>query len=164
MDDPLDMLRPAASPCRAALRQRLLDRTLRELRWQRRLRRLHSLGVLAASFAAGFLTLAALMPPPPCAPVPSVVWRPVELPIRTAATGVDLEWQALDHPEEAAALYRRAGDDYLRRGAHADALRCYGNALDEGRHGDLEVNSDDSWLLIALKQARKKEMNECARE
>ncbi len=162
MQDPLDLLRP--SECRHpeadAARRRLLARTLREVRRQRRLRRLQALGVLAASFAAGFFTLAALVPPP-CAPERALV-RPAEVPA-AITTPVALEWQALDRPAEAPALYRRAGDAYLSQGDPADALRCYGNALDEPA-ADLEVSSDDSWLMIAIKHARKKEMQACPPE
>jgi hypothetical protein len=118
-------------------------------------------GALAAAFAAGFFTLAALLPPPPEAPPRSTARRAVEA---AALTPADLEWLALDQPAEAPALYRQAGDDYLRQGAHADALRCYGNALDEAQPAALEVSSDDSWLLIAIKHARKKESESCAHE
>ena len=90
--------------------------------------------------------------------------RTVEPRVESPDTPTDREWQAVEAPTRASALYRQAADDYLRRGEHADALRCYGNALDEARPRDLEVNGDDSWLLIALKHARKKERDACARE
>ncbi len=38
------------------------------------------------------------------------------------------------------------------------ALRCYAAALDEGKPDDLNVSADDSWLLMAIKNARKKEI------
>jgi hypothetical protein len=165
MHDPLDLLISSpGAPADVYLRRRLLDRTLGEVRRGRRWRRFQGVAALAGSFVAGFFTLAALLPPPTAAPD-----RPA--PPAGAGTGntalvtpVDLEWQALDRPAEASALYKRAGDDYLRQGEHADALRCYGNALDEASPGDLEVSGDDSWLLIAIKHARKKEMEQCARE
>jgi hypothetical protein len=159
MQDPVDLLRPPALPDGEPLRGRLLARTLREVRRQRRLRRLQALGVLAASFAAGFFTLAALVPPP-CAPERALV-RPAEPPA-VLSTPVALEWQALDRPAEAPVLYREAGDAYLSQGDPAEALRCYGNALDES--ADLEVSSDDSWLMIAIKHARKQEMQACPSE
>src|SRR5947208_16588196 len=104
MQDPLDLLRPNESrhPGVDAARLRLLARTLREVRRQRRLRRVQALGVLAASFAAGFFTLAALTPPP-SAPE-RVAVRPAEVPAVLPAP-VALEWQALDRPALAAALY-----------------------------------------------------------
>jgi hypothetical protein len=164
--DPLELLTPTpVPPVAGPLRQRLLDRTVVEVRGGGRRRRLQAVGVLAGSFVAGVLTLAALLPPPPSAlPVARTAPKVVADAVAPTVTAVDLEWQALERPTQAAALYRRAGDDYLRRAAHADALRCYGNALDEGTPHDLEVTSDDSWLLIAIKHARKKEMNACARE
>jgi hypothetical protein len=158
MHDPLDLLAPPATLAPSEmLRQRLFDRTVREVHRQRRRRRLQGLATLAASFAAGFLTLAALLPPP-AAPPP----RQTAGPAAPVAPAVDLERQALDRPEKATELYRKAGDDYLRQGEHADALRCYGNALDEAAPRDLEVSADDSWLLIAIKHARKKEKEPCS--
>jgi hypothetical protein len=164
MHDPLDLLSsPPGPPADVILRRRLLDRTLGEVRRGRRCRRLRSLAALAGSFVAGFFTLAALAPPPNDAPD-----RPARQAVEPGGTAlvapVDLEWQALERPAESSDLYKRAGDGYLRQGEHADALRCYGNALDEAAPGELEVNGDDSWLLIAIKHARKKEMDECARE
>jgi hypothetical protein len=162
MDDPLELLGPTRG-AGEALRQRLFERTLREVRRQRRRRRLQSLAALATAFAAGFFTLAALLPVPPAGPQRSLSLQTVESPVEPVEPA-DLEWQALDRPTEAPALYRQAGDDYLRRGGYADALRCYGNALDEARPGALEVTGNDSWLLIAIKHARKKEMDQCAHE
>jgi hypothetical protein len=163
MDDPLDLLTIPPGTGATPLRHRLLERTILEVRRQRRWRRIQGVAVLAGSFAAGFLTLAALLPPPadPAARTP----RPVaERRVVPAANPVDLEWQALDRPTDAPALYHQAADAYLARGEHADALRCYGNALDESPPRDLEVSSSDSWLLIAIKHARKKEMDACERE
>jgi hypothetical protein len=163
--DPEDLLTPSPLPPAESLRRQLLDRTVRQVRRGGRWRRLQAVGVLAGSFAAGLLTLAALLPPPPSSsPVRKTAPQAVARAVPKVVTAVDLEWQALEKPEDAAALYRRAGDDYLGRGEPADALRCYGNALDEGTTSDLEVSSGDSWLLIAIKHARKKEMDACRHE
>jgi hypothetical protein len=69
-----------------------------------------------------------------------------------------LEWQAAESLELQPATYREAGDRYLRdENDLASAVRCYANALDSTSENDLAVRADDSWLLMALKQARRKE-------
>jgi hypothetical protein len=55
-------------------------------------------------------------------------------------------------------LFKLAGDRYLSELCDTEAaLRCYRNALDLASDADAVVASDDSWLLIALKQAKAKE-------
>jgi hypothetical protein len=160
MYDPLDALlapRPAAPPCLD-----VFDQTVKALRRQHRNRRLAGIGVLIATYAAGLFTVLACQPPREDLRVAAM--RPIEPPlvepVPPAPSGTDLEWIALDHPEAAPGLYRQAGDRHLADADPADAARCYGNALDTGKPQDLDVSSDDSWLLIAIKQARKKERNE----
>jgi hypothetical protein len=150
MNDPLDhLLTPSEPPPGDALRRELLGRTTRALRWKRRRRQ-----IAVAACAAGLLALC-LVPPPER---PSAPPRPAEVVAQPAdAEPVVLEWRALDRPGEAAALYREAADRYLEGGDASEAMRCYANALDEAR--SLDVNTDDSWLLIAIKHARKKELN-----
>jgi hypothetical protein len=63
-----------------------------------------------------------------------------------------------------AALFRRAGDRYLEaEGNVASALRCYRLALDLASESELAVAPEDTWLLIALKDARQKEREHGAR-
>jgi hypothetical protein len=72
---------------------------------------------------------------------------------------VALEWQALEAPAGRPALYRRAADCYLNDEADPQsALRCYAAALDEAGPDDLDLSAEDSWLLMAIKNARKKEI------
>lgn len=148
MNDPLDdLLTPSRVIPNEPLRRDLFGRTARALRWRKHRRRL----VVAAGVAA--LLALTVIPPPE---------EPIAPPARVAdaappPTPVALEWRALDQPAEAAALYREAGDRYLESGCASDAVRCYANAIDESR--SLDVNTDDSWLLIAIKHARKKELN-----
>jgi hypothetical protein len=169
MHDPLDeLLAPHPVP---APRPEVFDRTVQVLRRQRRVRRIAGIGVLTAAYAAGLLTILACQPPqepsngqsmtsrgesqsitPPSSPSP-----------RPAQMASELEWKALKAPDEAAGLYRQAGDLYLADAEPAEAVRCYGNALAAGNSQDLEVSPDDSWLLMVIKQARKKERNECDR-
>jgi hypothetical protein len=60
--------------------------------------------------------------------------------------------------KERARFFCRAGDRYLQHdGDLSAALRCYARALEIGSASDLSVSPDDSWLLMALKQARLEE-------
>jgi hypothetical protein len=162
-EDPLQGLL-APGPVFSSRLEEAFASTLPVLRRQHRLRRLGGAGVLLAAYAAGLLTVLACRPPvvePPVArgpsPAPAVAKPAPRPPAR------DLEWQAVDEPDSAAELYRQAGDQHLVESNPADAVRCYGNALDAGKAEDLEVSSEDSWLLIAIKQARKKERNPCGK-
>jgi hypothetical protein len=151
MNDPLDdLLTPSPAPPGEPLRRELLGRTTRALRWRRRRRHLAFAACVAGLFAL------CLVPPPEEPPAPPP--RPVEVAAQPADVApAVLEWRALDRPEDAAALYREAADRYLEAGDASDALRCYANAIDKG--DTLDVTTDDSWLLIAIKHARKKELN-----
>ena len=58
--------------------------------------------------------------------------------------------------EEAAALYREAGDRFLAdRNDSPQAARCYRLHLMRAGPDALTVTADDSWLLIALKQDQR---------
>jgi hypothetical protein len=74
---------------------------------------------------------------------------------------VALEWRALEQPDAAARYYREAADGYLQEGDTTNATRCYANALDEGGPGALVANTNDTWLFLAIKQARMKERERC---
>jgi hypothetical protein len=157
MHDPLDdLLGPAFSPPPGGpLRRELLGRTTRALRRRHLRRRLGAAGVLVAAYAAGLLTVAAVTPPEPAAPLREVA-RSAQPP-GPPVTPAGLEWRALERPAQAGELYRQAADRYLDEGDAGNAMRCYANALEEAGAGGLEVSPDDSWLLIAIKRARKKE-------
>jgi hypothetical protein len=69
-----------------------------------------------------------------------------------------LEVMAAQAPDERAELYRQAGDRYLEAEADPEAaLRCYGRSLDAGGAEGLTVALDDNWLLMAIKDARRRE-------
>ena len=160
--DPLEALLRPPSPAvpDAVSRRRLLDETTRELRRRRKRRRLSSIASLVGAYAAGILTVFAIQPPA----VPAVRERPVAAwSIAVMDSGADLEWRALDEPAEAPVLYREAGNRYLAADDPADAVRCYGNALDSGSPEANEVKDDDNWLLMAIKIARRKEAESCER-
>ena len=119
-----------------------------------------SVGSLVGSYAAGILTVFALhSPESPFERAKPVAART----IRVLDSGTDLEWRALDEPAEAPVLYREAGNRYLAADDPADAVRCYGNALDSGSPEANEVKDDDNWLLMAIKIARRKEAESCDR-
>jgi hypothetical protein len=155
--DPLEALL-APHPVPLDRREEVFENTLFALRKQRRLRRWTGVARMCSFYAAGLLTAFAFQPPPVEKPVAVVRTQPpADAP---AAPANRLEWQALDDPGSAVGLYRRAADQYLAEDNPAEAVRCYGNSLDAGRAEDLEVSSDDSWLLMAIKHARKKERDE----
>jgi hypothetical protein len=160
--DPLDhLLAPPPLPAGSAdLHEDLLGRTSRLLRRRRRLRHLGRAAALAACYGAGLLTVRWLTAPAPPPGPPEVVRQP-DTPPRVPApppTGLAAEWRALDGGDRQAALYQEAGDRYLAQENDPQAaLRCYGNALDTGTPADLAIAPSDSWLLMAIKDARQKE-------
>lgn len=154
MDDPLnDLLRPTCDAPSETLREDLLTRTTKTLRWRRRARQLGGIGVLVAAYVAGLLTVAAWTPLEEPVPQPVIAREPCAKPL----TPVALEWRALEEPEAAARWYVQAADGYLGEGDPENAVRCYGHALAESGPSGLEVSTNDSWLFLAIKLARKKE-------
>ena len=157
MHDPLDdLLCPVDSPPDERFQGELFARTTATLRSRRRWRRLGRAAAVAAVFLTGLLTVLAVTPvQEPVAQDAVVSLDPPPAPEPT--TPVALEWRALERPEDAARYYRAAGDSYLQEGDPDNATRCYANHLDEGGAPALEVNTTDTWLLMAIKQARLKE-------
>jgi hypothetical protein len=163
--DPCDeLLTPGPTPADLEpLRGRILQRTLPALRRRRWLRRLAWAAALAACYAAGVLTLGLRPAPPPTEQgrreqPPDPPPTPAAVEDRSARAR---EWQALETPERRAALYREAADRYLAEDDDVTAaLRCYGASLDHGGGEALETKPDDSWLLLAIKDARQREKND----
>jgi hypothetical protein len=152
--DPLaDLLRPPTPPADGeALRQALREQTTRRVRRRGRLRLLARVAALAACYLAGLATAHLPRPAP----------RPAERAAPRAAVPPDavaLEWRALEGGAGRARRYREAGDRYLDQSDPESALRCYGAALDE-EDGDGAVTAGDSWLLMAIRQARQKEKDD----
>jgi hypothetical protein len=168
MDDPMpdpdpldDLLGPKPAPPPSA---EVLAGTLRVLRRRRQVRRLGGVAVLATTYAAGLLTVLAFQPPAPAPPPVVRVGPPAEPRLgkkveraRTAVPAPAEPAQQEVTADGAALLYRQAGDLFLAEDDPAEAVRCYGNSLDNGRTIDLEVKAEDTWLLMAIKTARKKE-------
>jgi len=173
--DPVEQFlhRPFAVTADPALQQQLLSETLRSLRWKRRRRSAVMIGFVAASFLAGAICTHLLHAPAapdedrqqakrPVVPVekPVGVPRPADNEAGPAPGGnaVALEWTAFDEPERHGDLYRQAGDLYVRENQDYEAaLRCYTQALDANSEENLTIAPDDNWLIMALKEARKKE-------
>ena len=167
LPDPLlELLKPSAPPESTALRQRLREQTSRQVQRRRLTRRLD----IAASLAACLLALATVVyvidrfrpqPVKEAAPVvtaPKPAAPPVEAEEETASP-VALEWRAFDSQSNRAAAYFLAGDKYLEAGQDMEsALRCYAQALDECTPAEMEIAPDDNWLVVSLKNARRKEM------
>jgi hypothetical protein len=161
--DPLEALLapPVAPGGDAGLREAVFRRTAEVLRRRRRLRALARGGALAACYLAGLLATHGLEHRPPAAPTESLTRPPqAGAPVvpPAAVSALAAEWQAFDSPDRGAELYRRAGDRYLTEEADPlAAVRCYGNALNSGTAQDLAFDANDSWLLMAIKDARQKE-------
>jgi hypothetical protein len=167
MSDPLDDFLDCGVSCEPAdaLRQTLRARTTGVLRRRRRLNKLAGVGALVACFLAGMATMYALVPRVPIAGQPAseapavavhkVDPAPVEQPAQSARA---IELAADTQPDRRAARLRQAGDLYLQQEQdYAAALRCYTQALDTGDAQALAFSPDDTWLEMALKDARRKE-------
>jgi hypothetical protein len=151
------------------LRERLRRQTLDMIRSRRRRRLVGLVAALAACYVLGLVSTW-LWLPQPAPPVSSAATRP-EIPPETSpephvadlegdtdVPALVLERRGLDAPRSLqAALFRRAGNRYLDDGDIASALRCYRLALDLAPERELAIVADDSWLLMALKEARLKE-------
>jgi hypothetical protein len=166
--DPLDKLLrpdlPASSP--PVWKDALLARTTRTLRWRRRGRRLGFVAALAACYVAGIFSMRLLQPAPAVERQTDYVYVTVEPKRETHVTPVPeqpvsaltLEWQAVDDPEHAPELNRRAGDRYFAdENDLASAVRCYKRFLSACPDKELEIAPQDNWLLVTLKNARLEE-------
>jgi hypothetical protein len=164
--DPIDsMLRPPSPAENEPLRQAVYTQTQRVLHRRRRLRQFAYAASLLLSFAAGALATWTALPArsaskdePLTAPVVSKETPAAENDM-AKSPALDDEWIAFDSTERRGELYRQAGDHYKDENDLQSALRCYGNALDNGTEQDLKISPNDNWLLMAIKNARQKENN-----
>lgn len=164
--DPLDaMLRPPSPPDDDTLRQAVYTQTRRVLHRRRRLRRFAYAASLLLSFAggAGVMRMAARTDPVERASI-----TPQNTQVNQGAdasrsptpddSALDAEWVAFDSTQRRGELYRQAGDRYMTEEIDPQsALRCYGNALDNGTEQDSVISTNDNWLLMAIKDARQRE-------
>jgi hypothetical protein len=167
MSDPLEdfLCRDFSCEASEALRQALRERTGRVLRRQQRLKKLALAGAMAACFLAGMTTMYGVLPlfaakSEPQPPVANVATKKIEpataeQPLPSAQM---VELQARAQTAERVARLRRAGDLYLlEEQDYAAALRCYAQALNDADAQTLEISPGDTWLEMALKDARRKE-------
>jgi hypothetical protein len=156
------LLCPGPTSDAGPLREALLRQTRRVVRRRLWGRRLAAAAALTACYLAGIGTARLTERPVARPEAPLFAQRseksaePTPPPASPAPEA--LEWQALDNPQPQPDVYREAGDRYLAEEAdYESALRCYRGALDSGADKDLAVQPGDSWLLMALKDARQKE-------
>jgi hypothetical protein len=158
LDDFLD--HPPSAPASHTLRDALLQRTAAMVRQRRRVRLLVGAGAVAAAamLAVGIVWLrwpgeAKPLQEPPIAQKQPEAPTPPEPTASNAPPPVVLEWQAFDAPpEQKAALYRQAGDRYVKDTDDlAAAVRCYGHAVRTASAQELIVSENDNWLVRAIK-------------
>ena len=166
LPDPLqELLQPAAHDEPSELRERLRKQTSRSVRRRAALRLLACAGSVAACLLAIALVSYWIdrtrRDRPPEMPPVAVVPRPLPERDATAAAEVRpvaLEWQAFDSTTNRAAAYFLAGNKYLEASEDVEsALRCYAQALDACTPDELDIAPDDNWLVVSLKNARRKE-------
>jgi hypothetical protein len=174
MNDPLEeMLRPTShEESYTALRQELLGRTLALVPSHRSRRMLAVAASLAACFLLGMLAMGLLRvfgaareapavadgePPPKALPPPAAPPKRVSNP----STALTKEWEAFDSKDRRVERFVRAGNQYLQEQEDiGSALRCYRQAVAAAAPADLVVQPEDNWLVMALKTARRKELED----
>lgn len=151
-----------------ALKEAIFEQSSSRLRRQRRMRMVGRVGLLAACFLGGMGAMAMLHSPEvvekivvvsvPKEAVPAVVDTQPN-PIREKSPAqLEMEAESTTVKAESARRFREAGDRYLRDEAnYGAALRCYRNFLDEAEETDLRPSESDTYLLVSLINARKKE-------
>jgi hypothetical protein len=166
--DPCDeWLTPTPTPTPAdlaPLRERVRQRSMGVLHRRRWRQRLAWAAALVACFAAGAGAMHLLAPSrPPPEQAENRELAPKAQPQAVAPSGRELEWRALEDARQRAEIYRQAADHYLNDEADlAAALRCYGAALDRDAEA-LKISTDDSWLLLLIKDARLKEKDDASK-
>jgi hypothetical protein len=135
-DDLDELLTPRSAASRMDLRDALLRRTERRLARDRWLRRGARVALVAGVFAIGGVAGWVARPTPEPVPVPEYFAIPVIVPVlqspvadapaspSPSATEVEMRAELADDRSAAAALYRQAGDAFLREENYANATRC----------------------------------------
>ena len=114
-----------------------------------------ALALLAVGYSVGLATAPTetltVVVEVPAAPMPVPEPSPEVVPEPTA-TQLEMRAELSDDPVEIAALYRRAGDQYLNADRdYPRATRCYRLHLRAAKSPDPTIRPDDSWLLASLK-------------
>lgn len=167
-----------------ALRSRLRRDTSYVVRQYRRRRIAIRAAALAASYLLGIVTL--WRPSPPTRPIEiaqqdAVIAEPaveaavatppspsIDVPTPVPALVAEKSPTTLEYlaarsrSTDRAKLYRRAGDRYLELDPNdiESALRCYSEMFRATGYDPMEpVQPNDNWLLVALKEDKRKERN-----
>ncbi len=152
-DLPEGSLSPVEVP--PGLERAVLGRTVSVVRWRRRRRQLRNVAFLGLVYLAGLASAGLLESPARNQPGPDATHEPVTTePNETSKPSEMLRRVRGTPPAEQRRLLKLAGDTYL--GSHADlenALYCYRQLLELTPHAERALPaSDDSWLLVALRQ------------
>ena len=152
-DLPEGSLSPVELP--PGLEGAVLGRTVSVVRWRRRRRQLRNVAFLGLVYLAGLASAHLLEDPVRSPPRPDGTREPVTTqPDETSKPSELLRRVLGTPPAEQRRLLKLAGDTYL--GSHADlenALYCYRQLLELTPHAERALPAtDDSWLLVALKQ------------
>lgn len=161
----MTVLRPTqAGPVNDDLRVALRDRTTRLLRGRRRLRQGAMAAALAACYLAGVATALAWWQARPVSPAanhegPIVAAAPAPDEVSPEPRAVSPEALGPTVRLTPFEQYRRAGDRFLQEPAQlALAVRSYTKALGVASAAERTPSPEqDTWLLLALKDARSKE-------
>jgi len=162
-----ELLTPRTGTTNEPLRQAILSRSVRSVRWRHRQRLAARVAVCAVCFLSGAATVWLRPAREPevvtvfvreePAPVADVPVSPVP---RLSPGELELEAEKTLVKADSARLFREAGDRYVNdRADYQAALRCYRNFLDEAGPEARTVTPEDTWLLTSLKRAREQETN-----
>jgi hypothetical protein len=171
-DDLADLLCPPAAESSPVFRDSLLRQTEGRLARDRLLRRglraVAMVSIFAGGGLAGWLARperehtielpgavqTVVVPVPVPVPLPE---HPPSAPASLTAAAAEMQAEQQDNPSAAANLYRQAGDSFLRDQDYANATRCYRLFLARAGDSALTLESNDSWLLVSLKNAAFRE-------
>ncbi len=158
-DDLDDLLAPREVPADSRLRDRLREKTVRQLRPRWKLGAIAAVAALGVFYATGAGTVWLLRP----IPAPVIVEAPQPPPPTAeperSPQQLELAAEQIDG-DESAKLYLAAARKFGRDFGDWDAaLRCYRNALDAAPEIQATIDPEnDDWLMTALKLSRKEEI------
>jgi hypothetical protein len=141
-------------PCRRA---RTFAATTRTLRRRRALRQLAFVAGAIGLFAAGGGVGWVVKPTPPAEVVvarPATPQPVAPLPVEAeplTAERLELQGELADDPNDAARLYREAGDRFLTARDYENAARCYRRHLAVADADARKASAADSWMLHTMK-------------
>jgi hypothetical protein len=152
---PLSFDLPRSPP---GLREKLLDLTSAAVRSRARWRRARLAAALVAVYVAGLATAAPFLLGRARTPERTVEERPAPGGAPGSTDPEEIRRRVPDAPpSERARLLQLAGTLFEKRGDFAAALECYRQVLELSSPPALKSEPEDSWILVALKQATRTE-------